>query len=377
MPDSMVEREPSMRVLELDGLRALAILPVIFHHCCPSDTPFFTGFGEIGWVGVDLFFVLSGFLITGILLRTRGGHHYYRNFIIRRTLRIFPLYYLCLGLFTIAIHQNALAWEALKAWGGPGWFFVYLGNLRLAWVNQYPPVFSFVPLWSLQVEEQFYLLFPLIVATLSTESLRRFLIWCIVTAPALRIYLILAHHTAAAYVLMPSRMDSLALGGLVAIGATLPVRLRFDWIASVGIGLTALMFFVVIRTTPSGTEGHPFVASIGYSLVDLTSAAVLSYLLVSPKGKIAAALRWRPLTYTGQIAYGLYLLHGPASWAARGLIGRIFSIEIPGHSWLSVPVTFGASFVAAGLTWKYFERPMLGLKDRFTTPLVQKTKWSG
>src|SRR5665213_1680952 len=164
-------RRLSSRILELDGLRAFAIIPVILHHCWPTGG--WTSFvGEAGWMGVDLFFVLSGYLITGILLNTIGGKGGYRNFLARRALRIFPLYYACLALFTaVAVFRPEHgSWEAMKAWGGVGWFFVYLGNIHAAWMNSLPPVLSFATLWSLQVEEQYYLLFPLAVALLSARN---------------------------------------------------------------------------------------------------------------------------------------------------------------------------------------------------------------
>jgi peptidoglycan/LPS O-acetylase OafA/YrhL len=105
----------SQRVLELDGLRAFAILPVILNHCYPFEG-WLSNIGKTGWIGVDLFFVISGYLITGILVDTVGRPHYYKNFIARRTLRIFPLYYVCLVLFVIATkfaHNTSL-----QKWGG-------------------------------------------------------------------------------------------------------------------------------------------------------------------------------------------------------------------------------------------------------------------
>src|ERR1039458_4652577 len=180
------------RVPELDGLRAFAILPVIFHHVYPFGGLFaWTGFfGEAGWIGVDLFFVLSGYLISGILMDSVDRPHYYRNFIIRRSLRIFPLYYLCLGLFSLAAWRGSgPAWAEMQRWG-IGWFVVYLGNFRAAWLHTTPPIFSFVPLWSLQVEEQFYLLFPFVVLLLSRRNLRRFLSACVVAALLFRLFLL-------------------------------------------------------------------------------------------------------------------------------------------------------------------------------------------
>ena len=174
------------RVPELDGVRALAILPVILLHCRPTGDHWrwLSSIGANGGIGVSLFFVLSGYLITGILLDSVDKPHYYRNFITRRALRIFPLYYAALAAFVLfpAFFADAASWSEMRKWG-VGWFFVYAGNLRQAWLAQWPPVLSFSPLWSLQIEEQYYLLFPWVVYALSRRNLWRVLIACIAVAP--------------------------------------------------------------------------------------------------------------------------------------------------------------------------------------------------
>jgi peptidoglycan/LPS O-acetylase OafA/YrhL len=352
------------RILELDGLRAFAILPVILHHSWPKGSS--TGFlGEAGWMGVDLFFVLSGYLITGILLKTVRETKGYRNFLIRRSLRIFPLYYLCLALFAAVAFARQDPWAAMKDWGGVGWFVVYLGNIRAAWVNHLPPVLSFATLWSLQVEEQFYLFFPIAVMLFSTRNLKRFLIACIVAAPALRSFLVLfvPHSAIAGYALMPCRMDALAMGGLLAVAfrsgerprAAIP-RLAF----LIGGAASAAIFWAALLRQPEGTANDPWMRAVGYSAIDFTCASLLYWVLVSPASGLSRILRWRALVYTGQIAYGLYLLHEPASWTARKLLGNVET-----HSALSVPITLVASFVAAALSWRFFESPFLAWKERF------------
>jgi peptidoglycan/LPS O-acetylase OafA/YrhL len=363
----------SPRIVELDGLRAFAIIPVILHHCWPAGNR--TSFvGEAGWMGVDLFFVLSGYLITGILLNAVRGKNGYRDFLARRALRIFPLYYLCLGLFTAVavLRSDQASWEAMKAWGGVHWFFVYLGNLRAAWMNDLPPVLSFATLWSLQVEEQFYLLFPIAVALFSIENLRRFLTGCIILAPLLRSAMVLfaPHGAVAGYVLMPCRMDALALGGLLAIlfrrrSSKLPRASQARLAFIISAVTVAGIFCAALWRQPSGTAYDPLMRSVGYSAVDFTCASLLCWILLSPASNLARMLRIRALVYTGQIAYGLYLLHEPASWLARKLIGNVAGITVETHSALSVPITFAASFLVAGLSWRFFESPFQALKKRF------------
>jgi peptidoglycan/LPS O-acetylase OafA/YrhL len=353
------EASRSSRIAELDGLRAFAIIPVILHHSWPTGN--WTSFiGEAGWMGVDLFFVLSGYLITGILLRGNSG---YRNFLARRALRIFPLYYLCLALFTAVaiLRPEHASWEAMKAWGGVGWFVVYLGNFRAAWTDSLPPVLSFATLWSLQVEEQFYLLFPIAVALLSRKNLLRFLIGCAIAAPILRFSI---HSSVAGYVLMPCRMDALAMGGILAIlvrrGPTDRPRASHARLGFIIAGaVLAAIFCAALWHQPSGTAYDPLMRSIGYSAVDFTCASLLCWILLSPSSSFTRLLRLRPLVYTGQIAYGLYLLHEPASWLARRILGNIET-----HSALSVPISFAAAFLAASVSWRFFESPFLKLKDR-------------
>jgi peptidoglycan/LPS O-acetylase OafA/YrhL len=361
---------PSRRLPELDGLRALAILPVILSHCYPETGWWrWTSFlGKVGWMGVDLFFVLSGYLITGILLDTVDRKDYYRNFIIRRTLRIFPLYYVCLALFTVVTKLTEHSqWGAIRTWGGVGWFFAYLGNIHIAWMNAMPPIFSFSPLWSLQIEEQFYLLYPAIVLFLSQLRLRNLLMTCVVAAPLLRSFLLffVTGSGEARLVLTPCRMDSLALGGLVALLVRSPLAQGLT-LTQVRTGALVTGSAVLCCAVVSADLGSPIMSSVGYTVIDIASSLFLIMVVLWPSSRPAKWLRWRPLVYTGRIAYGLYLLHGPSSWAVRSVIESLTGIEIKGHSGLSVPVTFVSAFIAAGLSWRFFESPILSLKERLT-----------
>ncbi len=363
------KRPESKRVPELDGLRGLAILLVILHHRFP-DHGLLRRIGEAGWIGVDLFFVLSGYLITGILLDAVGKPYYYRNFIARRTLRIFPLYYLCLVLFIAAtrLSANAELWNSLQRWGGAGWFAFYLGNFRIAWVNAMPPIFSLTPLWSLQVEEQFYVLFPLVVSLLSIQNLRRMLVGCVIAAPLLRICLTLfvPGSAEACYVLMPCRMDALALGALLAASShSRPALFPNGFFMRLGGAMGGIAILVAVFF--GWLDLHsPFVRSVGYSMIDLVFAVVLATVISLPGSNLTALLRQRPLVYTGKISYGLYLLHVPASWIALKTISRLASTDVQRYWIVSIPITFAASFLAAAISWRFLEGPMVRLKERVT-----------
>jgi peptidoglycan/LPS O-acetylase OafA/YrhL len=359
----------SKRIIELDGLRAFAILPVLMIHNAPHEGPlaFFRPIFETGWIGVDLFFVLSGYLITGILLDTVRKPHCYRNFIVRRALRILPLYYLCLALFTLEPYllRDHSQWQALLHWGGPGWFALYVGNIRMATQAALPPVGSFIPLWSLQVEEQFYLLYPLLVASCCLRRLRNLLIACVVAAPLLRGLgmLLFPTNSVLCYVLMPCRMDALGMGGLIAVlmrDRGLPVShstLKRCLMAGASVCLGMFIFI-------SHSEFHAFNRFIGYSILDLTCAALLAVVIVCPPPLMTRVLRWSPLTYTGTIAYGLYLLHGSAAQLLRKALSVVWTVHP--HTTANIPIAFIASFIAAGLSWRYFESTVLALKDRYT-----------
>ena len=158
---------------------------------------------------------------------------------------------------------------------------------------------------------------------------------CVVAAPVLRICLLLfvPDSGTACHVLTPCRMDALALGGLVAIIARLPSRLQPSYAklrlaAAVG-GAIALGTYVFAQSGFLGTSKDLFMNSVAGSLIDIPCAALLAFVVLGPSSTLVRVLRWRTLVYTGQIAYGLYLLHGPASWLARTLFRLITGIEIP------------------------------------------------
>ena len=200
----------------LDGVRGIAILAVIIFHAVTFEThnrfELALAMGAaFGWAGVDLFFVLSGFLITGILLKARGGAGYYRTFYLRRSLRIFPLYFaLCAVLFVVM--PTIYGWhsptgEMLTA--AAPWYLTYTLNIRMALFGGAGAVFTTSFLWSLAVEEQFYLLWPAIVKRVRLEHLSRLCLAIVVAALFWRIWMVSSGHVMAGYVLLPSRMDGL------------------------------------------------------------------------------------------------------------------------------------------------------------------------
>ena len=368
LSDLEVTRKPKpTRVRELDGLRGIAILLVLLKHGELNAEMFayvhhsnmsvlargVRYLFNTGWMGVDLFFVLSGFLITGILIDTAGHTHYYRNFIVRRALRIFPLYYAFL-LITFIASGWAIKKDVL-------WFATYIGNIHMFLKNSWPVLGVMAPLWSLQVEEQFYLTFPWIVLKTNRRTLKQILMGAVVLAVLLRTVL---QHTMplnnfATYALMPSRMDALALGGLIAIALREnPDSLRNRWIPA----MTAILGLGFAATWAS--RKGALVSTVGYSFIALTLAGVLILVITDAFPPLTAICRFKPLVALGTISYGLYMLQLPMfevvnHWGAP--LARFHDGDF-----IEMLLCFALAIVAAMLSWRFFESPFLKLKDRFT-----------
>jgi peptidoglycan/LPS O-acetylase OafA/YrhL len=340
------------RVPELDGLRGIAIILILLFHFGPVQGPlgFLAPFFQTGWIGVDLFFVLSGYLITGILIDAKGHAGAYKNFIIRRTLRIFPLYYAVLLLDGYLSTSGKVDW----------WYFAYLSNVRVFLDNRWPLIPALIPLWSLSVEEQFYLVFPLVVLFLSRKSLGRVLVGAFVGAVVIRVGLVVAmpSNITGTYTLMPCRMDSLALGGLIALARRdYPDLLLRRWIGWVSGGC-GIVFLIICMTVSTGPWSFPM-RTVGFTALDVAFAWVLVLVLRGRVASLPAFCRLRVLVWMGTVSYGIYLLHIPMAVIARR---HERSIELGGS--VDFFVSVSVSLVAAWISWVVFESPLLRLKNR-------------
>lgn len=352
------------RIPELDGLRGIAILLVMMFHLTPVAIPLFAAyFVQAGWLGVDLFFVLSGYLITGILVDSAGEPGYYRNFILRRTLRIFPLYYACLALFS---------WREILFSHG-WWYVAYIGNIPVWLQNKWPPgILS--PLWSLQVEEQYYLTFPLVVAFVSRKALTRILLGAVIAAPLLRIAMVLAapSNIAGTYVLMPCRMDTLALGGLIAIAQRdFPLRLQARWVAWITASATATVVFICWKYGPA--PWSTAMRTGGYSAAALMFAGTLVLLIHQRRRFLLAVCRLRPIVWIGTISYGIYLLHAALARLIREYAPgwRLPLVRIAPGGFEEAFLCVAAAIGAAWFSWRFFESPIMRLRHRFTASPAQ------
>jgi peptidoglycan/LPS O-acetylase OafA/YrhL len=318
---------------------------------------------EAGWIGVDLFFVISGFLIAGILVDTRDDPDYFRSFYARRVLRIFPLFYLFVGgtllAFTL-LARNGFVHEA----GSPVWYLVQLGNLPEGLFGRDPP-YWIAPVWSLAIEEQFYLTFPLLVHAVEPRRLARWLFAFAVVALVTRIVTSVAvpDRERVQYLLTPCRLDTLATGCLLALFVRRPrfedmcERLSRPLATVVGIATAVAIATHLDRTSWFGR-------TLGYSVVALGFGALVLLVTIHRDRRSTVVLRFGPLRYLGKLCFGLYLLHRPADTLVSALAARAGADQL---SWWLLPMKIAAAVGLATVSWRVVETPFLRLKDRFAS----------
>lgn len=363
----------------LDGVRGVALACVLAHNLGYFEGA--TALGTVsdrlvgaGWVGVQLFFVLSGFLITGILIDSKGARNFLGSFFMRRILRIFPLYYLALfGYFVLIPYVRQV--PQVSDSGTQLWYWLYLSNWSSLVGRGVAPLGH---LWSLAVEEQFYLLWPFAVLALRARGFVRLCVALIVAAFAARVCVRMAGLPPAwAYQATVSRIDALALG---ALGA---VVVRRRWLTPASVRRLAFFAFAVLGVVFIATGGLPrtslAVQTIGYSVVALASLALV--LLGSSEldrpwtRKVKLVLEWYPLQQLGKYSYAIYVAHqlinAPLHWRVEHLLegasgGVRFAVAFAYMVIVSV-VSYGVAFVS----WHLFERHFLSLK-RFFVPRVDE-----
>lgn len=294
---------------------------------------------RFGWLGVDLFFVLSGFLITGVLLESRGRSGYYRNFYARRALRILPLYALCVVAIAI-VYRGA----------GPFLLACVLYVPNLAPIVGVPLLYG--PLWSLAVEEHFYLVWPLVVRHADGARLWAVMLAVCAIDPIVRLVGYQLGTDTRIYTWF--RLDGLAWGALGALLSRSP-RWRdrlpevAGWLAAGGIVLLAVgsPFGILVRASRVGAalELVPFYA--------LFLSLVLAAVSGRPSG-IARALTFGPLRRCGDYSYFLYLFHE----LGFALFGRLLPDDRFDRVLLRAAVVIPASFALAALSYRYFETPI-------------------
>jgi len=341
----------------------------------PVQTWVYT-FVQNGWVGVDLFFVLSGFLITGILLEAKGSQHYFRNFYARRVLRIFPLYWGFLFVYFVVLPRVVSLDPAspyLVSAGTKAWFWAYASNiLSLKPGAVIPPGMNHF--WSLAVEEQFYLIWPAVVFAVTAKSLERACVALVVVAFAFRLFLLTTpyHHTGG-YVLTPARIDTLAIGAWLAVIYRDPARR--EWIERLAprAFLVALFALAVANLPDLRMFGYRVsMQTIGFPLLAVMGASLISIGTGKAEGnaRIRKAFSSRMLVTVGKYSYAMYVFHLPLVIALDtvGLHMRSFSGGNPpgvfaalAYSVVSAIITFVVAFAS----WHLYEKHFLKLKRLF------------
>jgi peptidoglycan/LPS O-acetylase OafA/YrhL len=360
------------RIAALDGVRGFAILLIIGFHYYVIDGQFTKGsiagyassLMRLSWTGIDFFFVLSGFLIGGILLEARDSPSYYRTFYIRRACRILPLY-----LVIVTLH--VLTKPYLPQVGQPVPSYVYTTLTQNIWVAVGGKLTSFWLLvtWTIATEEQFYLIAPAMIRKLSRSRLPLVVALSVVFALVLRIVLFASSSfdPRSTLVLMPARADAFMLG----IGSAwlvrdergarwLVVHRRSLYVFALTLGVALLVFTKEnwsLDTLPMSTIGFT-ITSFFYSVIVLLAVS-------DREGPLARFFSLRPLIACGTIAYGLYLFHEP--------VKDLLYLSIDGAKQPHLAslrdaglylIAFGITVVLARLSWTCFERPFVRLGHR-------------
>ena len=359
-------------ILELDGVRGIAILLVLLFHLelsYPTGAPRLL-FAPllIGWSGVDLFFVLSGFLITGILIDTRDCRNYFSSFYMRRVLRIMPLYLLAVFVYfavALPLAHHFGHWQTRDG-SAQVWFWLHLSNWPPAFGTVVPFIGHF---WSLSVEEQFYLAWPLVVLLVRPTRLIYVCCGVIVGALALRVAFV---HSSFVYYLTPFRMDALGVGGLVAAIVKdklwcKAVQARVRWIALANIAI--LLAIMALARSPR--PFHPWMSTLGYTCFAL-SYGCLVFSASSQAGSeswLAVQLRRPFLRAFGKYSYAIYVFH-PAVMAFLDNVRLRISRGLPAYGQTALAIlcmvaSVAVSYATARVSWNLLEKRCLAFKRHF------------
>ena len=366
---------PGRHIPALDGIRALAILLVIPHNVDVMSTSYpafdypVAALSHAGWIGVQLFFVLSGFLISGNLLDSRGSSHFFSAFFARRALRILPLYFSVLGVALVLAPALLPIPQSLRnTLPHQVWLWTFLSN----WTDPYGgAVYGFSHFWSLAVEEQFYLLWPLVV--FCCEPLTLLGVCLVLTGVALvaRTVLLATHFPhEALYMFTICRMDALALGAAAACLVRIPAALARISKMTRMIALLAAIVFLITVVATRGLAAYDIRAqSIGYTLLALSFSLTILLTALPTKGIVATAMRIlgsATLRPVGRYSYGMYMLHLPLHvFVGMPILHRVVAEVTPGVALTYAALMTLATFAVGAVSYELLERRFLQMKRRF------------
>jgi peptidoglycan/LPS O-acetylase OafA/YrhL len=347
----------------LDGLRGLAILLVVVYHNFGFIDVFF-----FGWLGVDLFFVLSGFLITDILLRSLGKKDYLKNFYIRRILRIFPLYYLCLILFLIVVPRLNMSLNVDYYRDNQVWLWTYLQNWLFIFKDG-GQTQALHHLWSLGVEEQFYLIWPLAILVIKKpKHLLLILGIVLISVISLRYILWIYKIETLAYFNLYtfSRVDGICIGSMLALVVKIAPKF-LEKSTTVIVLILAGFNFLFYFFNRYYDFTFPYLAIVGY-----TTFAILFALLVNEgiggRNKLINFIFNNPLMkFFGRISYGLYIYHWPVYLLARATLQKwsANNVAFINPQILAAFLSLCIAILISIISYRYFESIFFKWKQKF------------
>ncbi|MHB1953059.1 MAG: acyltransferase family protein [Sulfobacillus sp.] len=367
------------RVLALDGLRGSAVLAVMLSHFANEFTnPDRTkqaiwALFQSGWVGVDLFFVLSGFLITGILLDAPKDKTYFRNFYARRVLRIFPLFFGVLAVvFIVLPHFVSFESPGLRAIKeNQIYLWLYVNNLvSVRWEADWLRLSHF---WSLAVEEQFYLIWPwLVLICTRRRRLAEVCLGLLILAPICRWGLVCRYGGLVPYTNTLCRADAIGFGCLIAIAMRSSRYLEMlPVISTWGMGLSAFLVMAYFLRSGHFLASDQNVQIIGLTMVDILCASILIR-CVTPceSSSIRRFFETPALRFLGTYSYGLYVYHNLLRYPLERCLPASAFVPIT-HNWFAaqlveVSVDIGLTLILACASYQFYERRFLNLKALFS-----------
>lgn len=378
-PSAAGRHESLHHIPALDGVRGVAIALVLASHLTGTlRAPIYSGLSSViglGWAGVDLFFALSGFLITSILLRTRASPDYFKSFYAHRALRIWPLYFTCVAVAFFALHflAKASAYHALASAKGQfaadpvadlsmlPFYIVLVQNFFLTDVGGFSVLAA---TWSLCVEEHFYLAWPLVVRLVTPGRAIKLLCGLLVIEPILRAVVMLdaprlpplwPHWIIYHFTFF--HLDGIAAGALLALAGheSLRVGHRQLWIATT----VCLAAFLALNLAPALEFARE---TFSFSLIAIASAGFIQLAIGGVGARVLASA---PLRYLGRISFGLYLLHDPIInlLSSHSLMARVHAPTAVVEVVFAVAGVAGSLLVAT-LSREFFEEWFLRLKRR-------------
>lgn len=341
-------------IKQLDGIRAIAALMVMFFHFfknIEANSQFYSAIKKIsifGQTGVSLFFVLSGFLITRILLSTKEKKNYFKNFYLRRALRIFPLYYLFLIIYYFLI--PSISNFQFVPFNQQIYYWIYIQNFAITfnWKNSGPDHF-----WSLAVEEHFYLFWPLMVYFIQYQKIKLGLLLIIILAFISRLFFI--ENKIDVFYFTLTRMDELALGALLA-SFEKDGKLNYAKTKIFFISIVILMVPTIILWIHTTGKSNSLIQLFKFNLISLIYFCLVG-LTVCLKNEnfLNKILKSKFFIYTGKISYGLYVYH-PLCFFMTSVLLKVTNVSI------SFFLSFLLTYLIASLSYYFYESYFISLK---------------